>query len=244
MVAQGDAPPGQNEGWVIEQQADPDIQAVRGYVEQVVALDFLSLSRPSDTYQNILVMTDMFTRYAWAVPTRDQTAKTTVCAIWSHIIQTFGYPVRFHSDQGPNFDSDLMKQLCDLYGISKSRTTLYHPAGNGRVERMNQTLLNMLRTLEAEKQSRWPECLAELLQAYKEKGGREKVFHRNSLKLCTGPLVQPKPTAPPGNEERPMDTPVFYYVPTSNMPGAMEDEQPVRRSSRGNLGVPPARYRL
>lgn len=77
-----------------------------------------------------------------------------------------------------------------------------------------------------------------------EKGGREKVLHRNSLKLSTGPLVQPKPTAPPGNEERPMDTPVFYYVPTPNMPGAMEDEQPVRRSLRRNLGVPPACYRL
>ena len=136
------------------------------YPLEVVALDFLSLSRPSDSYQNILVLTDMFTRYAWAVPTRDQTAKTTVRAIWSQIIQTFGCPVRFHSDQGPNFESDLMKQLCDLYGISKSRTTPYHPAGNGRVERMNQTLLNMLRTLEAEKQSRWPEYLPELLQAY------------------------------------------------------------------------------
>lgn len=104
------------------------------YPLQVVALDFLSLSRPSDTYQNILVMTDMFTRYSWAVPTRDLTAKTTVSAIWSHIIQTFGCPARFHSDQGPNFESDLMNELCDLYSVSKSRTTPYHPAGNGGVE--------------------------------------------------------------------------------------------------------------
>uniref|UniRef100_A0AAY5L9X8 Gypsy retrotransposon integrase-like protein 1 n=1 Tax=Esox lucius TaxID=8010 RepID=A0AAY5L9X8_ESOLU len=45
------------------------------YPLEIIALDFLSLSRPNDTYQNILVMIDMFTRYAWAVPTRDQTAK-------------------------------------------------------------------------------------------------------------------------------------------------------------------------
>lgn len=136
------------------------------YPLEIVALDFLSLSRPSDTYQNVLVMTDMFTRYAWAVPTRDQTAKTTVKAIWTNIIQIFGYPSRFHSDQGPHFESDLMKQLCAMYNVSKSRTTPYHPAGNGRVERFNQTLLNMLRTLEVDKQSKWPEHLPELLQAY------------------------------------------------------------------------------
>lgn len=130
------------------------------YPLEVVALDFLSLSRPSDTYQNVLVMTDMFTRYAWAVPTRDQTA------IWTNVIQVIGCPSRFHSDQGPNFESDLMKQLCIMYNVSKSRTTPYHPAGNGRVERFNQTLLNMLRTLEVDKQSKWPDHLPELLQDY------------------------------------------------------------------------------
>lgn len=80
-------------------------------------------------------MTDMFTRYAWAVPTKDQTAKTTVRAVWTNIIQTFGCPSRFQSDQGPNFE--LFKQLCDFYGVTKSQTTPYHPSGNGRVERMN-----------------------------------------------------------------------------------------------------------
>lgn len=129
------------------------------YALQVVALDFLSLSRPIDTYQNILIMTDMFTHYTWAVPTSDQTAKTTLRSIWSHLIQTFGY--RFHSDQGPNFKSDLVKQLHDSYGVSKTCTTLYHQAGNGRVEQMHQTLLNMLRTLKVEKQHRWPEYLPE-----------------------------------------------------------------------------------
>lgn len=47
------------------------------YPFEVIELDFLTLGRPNDSYQNILVMTNMFTRYAWAIPTRDQTAKTT-----------------------------------------------------------------------------------------------------------------------------------------------------------------------
>lgn len=118
------------------------------YPLEVIGLDFLSLGRPTDTYQNILVATDLFTHFAWAIPTRDQTAQTTVRALWTHVIQPFGCPAQFHSDHGPNFESALMKQLCDTYGIAKSRTTPYHPAGNGSTERFNQTLLNMLRSLE------------------------------------------------------------------------------------------------
>lgn len=133
---------------------------------EVVALDFLSLGRPNDACQNILVIVDIFTRYAWAVPTKDQTAQTTVKALWTHVVQTFGCPLRFHSDRGCNFESEFFQEFCQLYGTSKSRTTPYHPAGNGRVERVNQTLLNMLRMLEEEKQARWPDFLPELMQAY------------------------------------------------------------------------------
>lgn len=133
---------------------------------EVVALDFLTLGRPADICQNILVVVDLFTCYAWAIPTSDQTAKVTVKALWEHVVQTFGCPLRFHSDRGPNFESALMKEFCQLYGTAKSRTTPYHPAGNGRVERVNKTLLGMLRTL-GENLTTYPACLSpELMQAY------------------------------------------------------------------------------
>lgn len=48
---------------------------------KVVALDFLTLSRPTDAYQYVLVATDLVTKYAWAIPTWDQPASTTVKAI-------------------------------------------------------------------------------------------------------------------------------------------------------------------
>ncbi|KAI3362646.1 hypothetical protein L3Q82_001630 [Scortum barcoo] len=69
-------------------------------------------------------------KYTIAVPTRDQRASTVAMVLVSEWFYKFGVPARLHSDQGRNFESSLIQQLCNLYGIAKSRTTPYHPAGN------------------------------------------------------------------------------------------------------------------
>lgn len=89
----------------------------------ILATDFLTLSRPTDRYQNILVVTDLFTKYAWAIPTSDQTALSTARALWSNVFQPFGCPETLHSDQGPNFEAKVIQELCQLYGCRKTRTT-------------------------------------------------------------------------------------------------------------------------
>lgn len=132
----------------------------------IMAMDFLTLGRPQDRYQNILVITDLFTKYAWAVPTLDQTANTTATTLWRVVFQTFGCPEFLHSDQGANFESRVIRELCQLYGCTKTHTTSYHPQGNGGCERFNQTLLGLLGTLDQRQQSDWVSALPNLLQAY------------------------------------------------------------------------------
>ena len=133
---------------------------------EIICLDFLSLEQSKGGYENILVITDHFTRYAQAYPTKNQTARTTAKILFDQFIVHYGFPAKIHSDQGPNFESSLIQELCNLAQVSKSHTTPYHAMGNGMTERFNQTLLKMLGTLENDKKSDWKSYVGPLVHAY------------------------------------------------------------------------------
>ena len=73
---------------------------------------------------------------------------------------------KFHSDQGRTFESQILADLCKTFQITTSCTTPYHPMGDDLVERMNRTLLNMLRSY-VEHTGDWEEHLQLLLFAYR-----------------------------------------------------------------------------
>ena len=133
---------------------------------ELVCLDYLTLETSKGGYQHILVITDHFTKYAVAIPTRNQTAKTTADAFYNNFVLHYGLPKRLHSDQGANFESNLIKELCTLTGIERSRTTPYHPMGNGLTERFNRTLLQMLGTLTTEQKQNWKKYVGPMVHAY------------------------------------------------------------------------------
>ena len=133
---------------------------------EIVCIDFLKLERSKGGFQNILVITDHFTRYAQAVSTRNQTATTTAKALYESFFVHYGFPAKIHSDQGANFESKVIRKLCKLTGIKKTRTTPYHPMGNGMCERFNKTLLNMLGTLSDTEKADWKSHVPTLTHAY------------------------------------------------------------------------------
>ena len=133
---------------------------------ELVHMDYLSLEPSKGNIENVLVITDHFTRYALAYPSKTQTAQATARILWDNFICHYGFPEKFISDQGRNFESDLIKELCKIAGVQKLHTTPYHPQGNGQCERFNSTLCNMLGTLSEEEKSDWKSYLGCITHAY------------------------------------------------------------------------------
>ena len=95
---------------------------------ELVHIDYLTIEAPensrSSTDINILVITDHFTRYAQAHITSSQKAHIVVKTLWEHFFVHYGFPEKILSDQGQNFESVLISELCELAQIKKLRTTL------------------------------------------------------------------------------------------------------------------------
>ncbi|KAK6172537.1 hypothetical protein SNE40_016172 [Patella caerulea] len=121
-------------------------------------------SRKGNRY--ILVLVDQFTKWTEAYPLPDQTAESVARKFVNEFISRFGVPLEVHTDQGRNFDSDMMKRLGQLLGWAKTRTTPYHPSSNGLVERFNRTLLQMIRCY-IDRQDEWDEYIPLLTSAYR-----------------------------------------------------------------------------
>lgn len=96
---------------------------------ELICIDFLSVEPDSKGVANVLVVTDHFTRYAQAYPAKDQKAVTVAKILWEKFFVYYGLPARIHSDQGRDFESNLIKELLGMLGIKKIKDNTLPPSG-------------------------------------------------------------------------------------------------------------------
>ena len=131
---------------------------------QIVVVDILGPLPESPSGNNyILVVGDYFTRWmeAYAIP--NQEASTVSEKLTREFFFKFSPPEQLHSDQGRQFESQIIAEVSKLLGIHK---TSYHPQSDGLVERFNRTLLNIMATTAENYSFDWEDHLRHLCLAY------------------------------------------------------------------------------
>ena len=135
---------------------------------QSVGLDLLGpLPTTSQGNKYVAVICDYFTKWTEAIALPDISAATVASAFVDVFVCRYGAPISLHTDQGPQFTSQLFTHVCDLLGIYKTRTSPYRPQSDGLVERMNRTLAAMLSVHVDSHHSDWDVHLQRCSFAYR-----------------------------------------------------------------------------
>ena len=67
---------------------------------ELVHLDYLKIEPSKGNVENVLIITDHFTRHAQAFLSKSQTALTTAKLLWNNFILHYGFPAKIITDQG------------------------------------------------------------------------------------------------------------------------------------------------
>ncbi|BHF81697.1 hypothetical protein SprV_0802483000 [Sparganum proliferum] len=126
-----------------------------------IHLDIVGPLLLSNGCSYLLTCVDRFTRWPEAIPLPDVAAPTVVKAFLNRWVAIFGAPSIITTDRGAQFESHLFQSLLSFLGCTRIRTTAYHQAANGMVERFHRQLKASLRA--ADDPENWTDHLPPVL---------------------------------------------------------------------------------
>ena len=148
---------------------------------ELLCIDFMKADIAKEGKENILVLTDAFSKYSQAFMTNNQKSLTVAKILVEKWFSVFGIPARIHSDQGRSFNNKIIFHLCKMHGMKQSITMPYNPCGNFQYEWFNHTLFGLMRTLNCEQKPNLPIYLPSLVYAYNATPHASTGFQPNKL---------------------------------------------------------------
>ena len=119
-----------------------------------------------DKFKCIMVAVESFSSWPVAVPMRSQTSLGTSQKLIECVFSVYGCAeaITTDCDCGKQFENQLLHDVMTLYGITKTKTTPYHPRANDKVEVFIRTLKQHLSMLVKKNQEDWPQFLPIICQ--------------------------------------------------------------------------------
>ena len=134
-----------------------------------VAIDLVGPLLPASAggHKYLLTLIDYSTGFPEALPLKDIDSISVAEALLQ-IFSRVGIPREIISDRGTQFTSQLMGELHRLLGVKPIFCSPYHPAANGRVERLHSTLKTCLKKLCIDKPRDWHRYIVPTMFALRE----------------------------------------------------------------------------
>ena len=133
---------------------------------QMVFADIAELPTSRNGFRYILVVVDHFSKYTNIYAMKNQTAQSVAKHLFEDYVTEHGVPEILHTDQGRQFESRLIQDLCQKLNIQKSRSSPYHPQGAGIVERANRVIKEQLAKYMTDQGGDWDTHIHQVQLAY------------------------------------------------------------------------------
>ena len=126
----------------------PTLRIQSCYPFELVAIDLVSFPKTAGGYIGCLMAVDHFSKWVASVRIRDKRSSTVVNALKFQVLPSLPrVPANILSDNGPEFTSSEFSDLMSSFSVKHKLTTPYQPSSNGCVERVNQSIKNLIRSL-------------------------------------------------------------------------------------------------
>ena len=122
--------------------------------EKCLEVDILPNLPSSNGYQHIITMMDVFSRYLFAYPTQDMTAKTVARCIIDMTRHCY-LPTVILTDKGSQFRSEVVNQIAQMLDIRINHASTKHAQTIGILERTHASLKTSLKISTGERRSMW-----------------------------------------------------------------------------------------
>lgn len=151
------------------QQAKPDRTKLPGLLQplpvptmswQVVSMDFVEGLPNSAGFTCVLVVVDLFSKYAHFLQLHPFTAMSVANVFHNSVYKLHGMLSSIISDRDKIFTSKLWKELFKLADVNLSMSSAYHPQSDGQTERVNRCMKTFLRCFVHACPNSWSQWLS------------------------------------------------------------------------------------